>query len=60
MYTKLTDKGETSGEVLVKSVALSGGILDAVNKNRMGLLTPEQSVLCGINSFMSNAKYIQD
>lgn len=41
-----------SDMILYKVVCLSNSILEAVNKIRMGLITPEQSILCSISSYM--------
>lgn len=54
VYNKLTERGESPLQIIHKSVTLTSGILDAINKQRQGLLTAEQSVLCGINTFMNS------
>lgn len=52
VYDKLSSKGLNSEQMLGRIVSLTSGILDGINKNRLGLLTPDQAVLCGINSYM--------
>lgn len=51
MFHKLSKK-YSQEQIQYKIIALCGGVLDAINKNRQGLLTPEQSILCAINSYM--------
>jgi len=39
-------------QIQYKIISLCGGVLEAINKNRSGLLTAEQSMLCAINVYM--------
>ena len=54
VYKKLEKKGLSSGQILGRVVLLTGGILEAINRNRQGLLTAEQSIMYGINYYMTN------
>jgi DNA polymerase III gamma/tau subunit len=52
VYQKLEKKGLTANQIFARCVNICSSNLEAINKNRMGLLSPEQSILCGISSYM--------
>ena len=54
VYTRLEGLGITAEQIFTRSISLTTSILEAINKNRQGLLLPYQSVLYGIDKYITH------